>query len=94
MQLKGTSATGTSRKVIEWTLADKIAIYKAVKIDKVGAKQAFENLAAERGFTLPASYLDYPHSHVWRFQKEFKTAIAKGRTTVVAALTEAGLTDE
>jgi len=94
MQLKGTSATGTSRKVIEWTLADKIAVYKAVKVDKVGAKAAFENLAASKGISLPQSYLDYPHSHIWRFQKEFKTAIAKGRTVTIAALEAAGLTEE
>ncbi len=91
MQLKGTSATGTSRKVIEWTLADKIAVYKAVKVDGVGAKAAFEALATAKGITLPTSYLEYPHSHIWRFQKEFKVAMEKNKVATVQALRDAGL---
>ena len=94
MQLKGTSATGTSRKVIVWTLADKIAVYRAVKVDKTSPKDAFAAVAVEKGVTLPGSYVDFPHSHIWRFRKEFEKAIAKNNVAVIDALRAAGCIDE
>ena len=94
MQLKGTSATGASRKVIAWTLEDKIQVYAAVKNDKTSPKEAFQAIATAKGVTLPASYLEFTHSHIWRFQKEFKRAIEKKATKVIDALRAAGLLDE
>lgn len=90
MQLKGTSATGTSRKVIQWTLEDKVSVYKAVKVDETSPRDAFAAIAAAKNVTLPESYTKFPHSHIWRFRKEFEKAIAAQNVKVIEALRAAG----
>lgn len=92
MQLKGT--TGTSRKVIKWTLEDKVAVYRAVKVDATSPRDAFAAVAQDKGVELPESYTKFPHSHVWRFKKEFEKAIAKQDVAIVSALRQAGLLSE
>lgn len=81
-----------------WTLDEKCKAYALIKVQKVNAKEAFEQVAQEGGFSLPDSYSEHPHSHVNRFQKGFQRVIKKATENgtinsdpVIAKLREYGL---